>query len=129
MADSITVDPLAPPSPPAPGTVAPMVAPVVAPSVPAKPKAAFLIIEPLEVPTSELPDKDGKVPPPGKEQIVATGALTVVMVKTSGAPNKYRFNAVKLPKAAADLSVVEVHRDPASTGPDVAVFPNKDEQI
>jgi hypothetical protein len=47
----------------------------------------------------------------------------------TGAPNVNRWNAVKLPKNAADLSVVEIHRDPASTAPHVAVFPNKGERI
>jgi hypothetical protein len=149
MADPI-VDPLAPPSPPAPGTVGPVVTPATpsifsqptappavpsapitppAPVEPTKPKAAYLIVEPLETPTSEIPVADGKTIPPGKEQIVATGDLTVVMVKTTGSVRVHRWNGVKLPKDAADLSVVEVHRDPASTGPDVAVFPNKDERI
>jgi hypothetical protein len=103
------------------------------PTEPEKPKAAYLIVEPLETPTPEIHEEEGKpngkTVEPSKDQILATGALTVVMVKTTGSPRVHRWNAVKLPKDAADLSVVEVHRDPTSTGPDVAVFPNKDESI
>ena len=116
----------APPPPlfPAPAEEAP--APLAA--EPEKPKAAYLIVEPLETPTPDV-DPEGKPTEPGQDQIVATGALTIVMVKTTGSPRVNKWNAVKLPKDAADLSVVEVHRDPVSNGPDVAVFPNKDEQI
>ena len=119
------VAPIFPLTEPAPAEAA-------APKPAEKSKAAYLIVEPLETPTPEVEadaKANGKAPPPGKEQIVATGALTIVMVKTTGSPNVNRWNAVKLPKNAADLSVVEVHRDPTSTGPSVAVFPNKDEQI
>jgi len=95
----------------------------VVPIEPEKPKAAYVVIEPLEILTTEGDAED-------KDHIVATGELTVVMVKTSGARHDHhKWNGVKLPKDAADLSVVEVHRDTESTGADVAVYPNKGEQI
>jgi hypothetical protein len=64
-----------------------------------------------------------------KEQIVSAGVLTIVMVATTGTQAKGNMNAVILPKDAADLSVVEVHRAVESTGMDVAVYPNKGESI
>jgi len=127
------VNPFTPPVEPPASTIAP---PEPLPlAEPEKPKTAYVAIEPdkiLEVddtPSESTVPPKGKPTVPDKAQIVATGALTVVMVKTTGTPSVKRFNAVKLPKGAADLSVVEVHRDPTSTGPDVAVFPNKDESI
>ena len=125
--------PFTPPVAPPASTIAPP-APL-PPAEPEKPKTAYVVIEPektLEVddtPSELTVPAKGKPAGPDKAQIVSTGALTVVMVKTTGTPSVKRFNAVKLPKGAADLSVVEVHRDPTSTGPDVAVFPNKDESI
>jgi hypothetical protein len=127
------INPFTPPEEPPASTIAPP-APL-PPAEPEKPKTAYVVIEPekiLEVddtPSEPTVAPKGKPTVPDKAQIVATGALTVVMVKTTGTPSVKRFNAVKLPKGAADLSVVEVHRDPTSTGPDVAVFPNKDESI
>lgn len=143
MADTI-VDPSAPPplvsapavTPPATPPVSPPVSDAAVPSKePEKPKTAYVTLEPQETPNADTtPDAKPIVAakptdPPGKDQIVSAGVLTVVMVKTTGSPRVHRFNGVKLPKNAADLSVVEVHRDPTSTGPDVAVFPNKDEAI
>jgi hypothetical protein len=134
MADPI-VDPSAPP-PLTPPVTPPLTVEPMAPKEPEKPKAAYVVLDPIETPTPDTtPDPKSPAPSaptgggPGKDQIVSTGALTIVMVKTTGSPSVNRFNAVKLPRNAADLSVVEVHRDPASTGPDVAVFPNKNEQI
>jgi hypothetical protein len=133
MSETLAPNPVAPPVAPPTETIAPPEP--LPPAEPEKPKTAYVVIEPLETPSVDPADVKPDVPAkevtdaPEKDRIVATGALTVVMVKTIGLPRVHRWNAVKLPKDAADLSVVEVHRDPTSTGADVAVFPNKDEAI
>ena len=61
-------------------------------------------------------------------QIPRRGAVTVAVITTTATP-KGTNNAVTLPKDAQINDVVEVHMDPASTGPGVLVFPNQDEAI
>jgi hypothetical protein len=150
MTDPV-VNPAAPPMPPVPGTVAPLtVPPVVAPIpptpppaptppvAPAKPKPAFVVVTPKETPVgATVPPKKSaaKTPTPEEikdaeaDQIKSAGVLTVVVVTTKGSALTSNWNAVFLPKDAPDLSEVEVHRDPASTGMDVAVYPNEGEAI
>jgi hypothetical protein len=112
------------------------------PAAPAKPKTAFTVVEPAETPSVPPPPAPVTPPTPApgavaapaatgpvKEQIVSAGVLTIVMVTTTGTQAKGNMNAVILPKDAADLSVVEVHRAAESTGMDVAVYPNKGESI
>ena len=127
-------------------TTAPHVAPVVqppglhpptVPSEPPKSKTAFTVVVPAETPAVAPPPAPPDPPPgapvtvadPMKEQIPRAGALTIVMVTTTGTQAKGNMNAVVLPKGASDLDVVEVHRAVESTGMDVAVYPNKGENI
>jgi hypothetical protein len=135
---SPAVNPFTPPQPPAAETIAPPVMPDEAPSEPEKPKTAFVVVEPKETPIGAgvPPKKDAAKEPTAEEiedeesdQIKRTGELTVVMVTTKGSAHGSNWNAIFLPKDATDLDVVEVHRNPESTGMDVAVYPNKDEAI
>ena len=127
------INPFTPPVKPSPSDIAPPADPI-----PEKPKTAFAVIEPKETPAgASVPPKKAAVKEITAEeakedeadQIKSAGVLTVVMVTTKGSALTSNWNAVFLPKDAADLSEVEVHRDPLSTGMDVAVYPNKDEAI
>jgi hypothetical protein len=133
------VNPFTPAAPPAAETVAPPVAPEIPPPAePEKPKTAFVVVEPKEtqagkaVPAKKVADEKPtteEIADEESDQIKRIGELTVVMVTTKGSAHGSNWNAVFLPKDAPDLDVVEIHRDPASTGMDVAVYPNKDEAI
>ena len=136
IVDSSTTQPT-----PAPAAAATTFAPFALPpapaqgTTPAKAKTAFVVVEPKEtkagavVVAAPVAAGDTTEKPDTSDQIKRVGVLTVVSVTTKVSGWGSNWNAIFLPENATDLDVVEVHRDPASTGMDVAVYPNKDEAI